>query len=104
MWKQDESGRVHTPLEPVVLGATLALIPVLVIESDATSEGWQRFAEVANWIIWALFATSLPSCFSSRLESGPRCALIGSTWRSSSSPSRSWGRRSPGYGSRAFSA
>jgi hypothetical protein len=59
MWKQDESGRVHTPLEPVVLGATLTLIPVLVIESDATSEGWQRFAEVANWIIWALFATEL---------------------------------------------
>ena len=31
MWKQDESGRVHTPLEPVVLGATLALIPVLIV-------------------------------------------------------------------------
>jgi hypothetical protein len=28
MWKQDESGRVQTPLEPVVLVATLALIPV----------------------------------------------------------------------------
>lgn len=27
MWTQDESGRVHTPLEPVVLAATLALIP-----------------------------------------------------------------------------
>jgi hypothetical protein len=33
-WFQDESGRVHTPLEPVVLVATFALIPVLVIESD----------------------------------------------------------------------
>jgi voltage-gated potassium channel len=56
MWKQDESGRVHTPLEPVVLAATLALVPVLIIESDATSEGWQRFAEVANWAIWGVFA------------------------------------------------
>ena len=59
MWTQDESGRVHTPFEPVVLAATLALLPVLVIESDATSEGWQRFAEVANWAIWAVFAVEL---------------------------------------------
>jgi hypothetical protein len=59
MWEQDESGRVHTPLEPLVLAATLALIPVLIVESDATSAGWQRFAEVANWLIWAVFAIEL---------------------------------------------
>lgn len=59
MWKQDENGRVHTPLEPVVLVATLALIPVLILEADATSEGWQRVAEVANWIIWGCFAAEL---------------------------------------------
>jgi voltage-gated potassium channel len=59
MWKQDESGRVHTPLEPVVLGATLALIPVLIIEADATSNAWQEVATVANWIIWAIFAAEL---------------------------------------------
>jgi len=59
MWRQDESGRVHTPLEPIVLAATLALIPVLIIEADARSDGWQRFAEVANWIIWAVFAIEL---------------------------------------------
>lgn len=29
VWQQDETGRVRTPLEPVVLAATLALIPVL---------------------------------------------------------------------------
>jgi voltage-gated potassium channel len=58
-WKQDESGRVHTPLEPVVLVATLALIPILIIEADATSSGWQQFATVANWIIWAVFAVEL---------------------------------------------
>jgi hypothetical protein len=34
----------------------LALFPVLIIESDATSERWQRFADVANWAIWAVFA------------------------------------------------
>jgi voltage-gated potassium channel len=59
MWKQDESGRVHTPFEPVVLAATLALIPVLILEADATSAGWQQVAEVANWIIWAVFAIEL---------------------------------------------
>jgi hypothetical protein len=48
MWKQDESGRVHTPFEPVVLAAALALIPVLIIEADTKSEGWLSFAEVAN--------------------------------------------------------
>lgn len=59
MWHQDESGRVHTPFEPIVLAATLALIPVLIIEADAKSEGWQTFAEVANWAIWAVFAIEL---------------------------------------------
>jgi len=47
MWKQDESGRVPTPLEPVVLGATLALIPVLIIEADTTSDTWRDVATVA---------------------------------------------------------
>jgi hypothetical protein len=32
-------GRVHTPLEPLVLAATLALIPVLIIEFDAPAAG-----------------------------------------------------------------
>ena len=59
MWKQDESGRVHTPFEPVVLAATLSLIPVLIIEADTKSDGWLTFAEVANWIIWAVFAIEL---------------------------------------------
>jgi voltage-gated potassium channel len=58
-WFQDESGRVHTPLEPVVLVATFALIPVLIIESDVESGGWQTFAYVANWVIWGLFAAEL---------------------------------------------
>jgi voltage-gated potassium channel len=64
MWRQDESGRVHTPLEPIVLVATLALIPVLIIESDASSAGWQQFAVVANWLIWAVFAIELAAIMS----------------------------------------
>ena len=58
MWQQDESGRVHTPLEPIVLAATLALIPVLILEADA-SGGWQTVAFVGNWLIWVVFAVEL---------------------------------------------
>jgi voltage-gated potassium channel len=56
VWEQDESGRVRTPFEPLILAATLAMIPVLIIERDATSDSWQTFAQVANWLIWAIFA------------------------------------------------
>ena len=58
MWEQDDSGRVHTPLEPLVLAATLALIPVLILEADA-SGSWETAAFVANWIIWLVFAVEL---------------------------------------------
>jgi len=58
MWQQDESGRVHTPLEPIVLAATLALIPVLILEADAEGS-WQTAAFVANWFIWVVFALEL---------------------------------------------
>ena len=59
MWRQLESGRVVHRFEPVVLVATLALIPVLVIESDVKSSGWQDFATAANWTIWAVFLAEL---------------------------------------------
>jgi voltage-gated potassium channel len=39
--------------------ATLAMIPVLIIEHDATSPGWLTFARVANWVIWSIFAAEL---------------------------------------------
>jgi voltage-gated potassium channel len=58
VWKQDESGRVITPLEPLVLAATLLLIPVLIIEADA-SGGWLTAAYAVNWLIWAVFAVEL---------------------------------------------
>jgi len=58
-WEQTESGRVRTPFEPLVLVATLAMIPVLILQADATSAGWKSFAEVANWLIWAVFAVEI---------------------------------------------
>jgi voltage-gated potassium channel len=59
MWEQSESGRVTHPFEPLVLAATLLMIPVLVVERDATSDGWQTAATAANWVIWAVFAAEL---------------------------------------------
>ena len=58
MWHQSEDGRVSHPFEPIILVATLALIPVLILEHDA-SGGWLTAAEIANWIIWAVFAAEL---------------------------------------------
>jgi hypothetical protein len=58
VWRQEESGRVRTPLEPVVLAATLALIPVLIIQADG-SGGWLTAAFAANWVIWGVFAVEL---------------------------------------------
>jgi voltage-gated potassium channel len=58
MWQQDESGRVYTPFEPVVLAATLALIPVFILEIDTTG-GWQTVAFAANWVICGVFAVEL---------------------------------------------
>lgn len=47
------------PFEPFILAATLLMIPVIIIQRDATSDGWQTFAWVANWGIWAVFAGEL---------------------------------------------
>jgi hypothetical protein len=83
MWTQDESGLVHTPFEPVLLAATLALFPVLIIESDATSDGWQRFADVANWAIWAVFAIELTAVLIVAQRKMAALRPTGSTSRSS---------------------
>lgn len=48
-----------TPFEPIVLAATLLMIPVIIIERDAESDGWVTAAFTANWIIWAVFALEL---------------------------------------------
>ena len=37
MWQQGPDGRVSHPFEPLILAATLALIPVLIIEQDVSS-------------------------------------------------------------------
>lgn len=41
-----------------MLAATLALIPVLILQADA-SGAWRTAAFVANWLIWIIFAFEL---------------------------------------------
>jgi putative effector of murein hydrolase len=43
---------------PLALAATLALIPVLILE-NAASGAWQTAAFIVNWLIWAVFAFEL---------------------------------------------
>jgi len=60
MWVQDESGRVEHPFESAMLAATLALVPILVIENGSSKGGgWHTFAVAANWVVWAMFALEL---------------------------------------------
>jgi voltage-gated potassium channel len=59
MWEQGSDGRVAHPFEPLILGATLALIPVLIVQRDVSDGVWLTVAEVANWVIWAIFAAEL---------------------------------------------
>src|SRR5689334_11212162 len=64
MWEQLESGRGVHRFEAVVLAAPMALIPALVIETDAKSDLWQDLAVAANWAIWAVFLAELVLIFS----------------------------------------
>ncbi len=59
MSKQLPNGRVEHPFEPIVLAATLALIPVLIIEHDVSSGPWATIGEIANWAIWGIFAAEM---------------------------------------------
>jgi hypothetical protein len=59
MWQQGPDGRVSHPFEPFILVATLALIPVLIIEHDVSSGPWATVGAIANWVIWAIFAAEL---------------------------------------------
>src|SRR5262245_12177654 len=59
MWKQVESGRVVHRFESLVLIATLAVIPVLVIEAEAKSSRAREVGYAANWLIWFVFAAEL---------------------------------------------
>jgi voltage-gated potassium channel len=55
VWEQLPSGRVVHRFEWIVLAAALAIIPVLLIETEANARFWREVATAANWIIWSVF-------------------------------------------------
>jgi len=59
MWQQLDSGRVTHRFEWVILVATLAIIPVMVIELEASSQAARDVAFATNWLIWAIFVAEL---------------------------------------------
>src|SRR3954451_16120347 len=59
MWQQLDSGRDTHRFEWGILVANLAVIPVMVIELEASSSAWRTVAFAANWVIWALFVAEL---------------------------------------------
>jgi hypothetical protein len=69
MWQQSDNGRVVHPFEPAILVATLALIPVLIIERDVSSGAWVTVAKVAprkkaalraHWLDVAIVLVTVP--------------------------------------------
>jgi hypothetical protein len=82
MWEQSVSGRVRHRFEPLTLIATLAMIPVLVIEYDTTSRAAyvRRHGELGHLgdflrPSWSLFSGS-------RRANVSRCARTGWMLRS----------------------
>jgi voltage-gated potassium channel len=76
VWHQDQSGRVHTPLEPIVLAATLLLIPVFILEIDGTG-WWKSAAFVANWFVWGVFAAEYVAIL---MVAGRKGAAVRAHW------------------------
>jgi voltage-gated potassium channel len=60
-----------------VLGAILALIPVLILEYDATSDTWRTVAMVGNWLIWLIFAAEFGSIM---IVAGRKRAALRAHW------------------------
>jgi voltage-gated potassium channel len=67
---------VRTPLEPYVLAATLLLIPVLILQADASGR-LLTAANIANWLIWAVFAIELAAVL---IVAGRKGAALPAHW------------------------
>lgn len=61
-----------------MLVATLAVIPVLVIEADASADSpWRDVASVANWLIWSIFFVELVFIM---IVAPRKCAALRAHW------------------------
>ena len=55
----ERSERVQRRLEPVVIIATLLVIPVLILEGVDVEEPWPTVAYIADWVIWLVFLAEM---------------------------------------------
>lgn len=59
MWNahgvDERSDAVQRRLDPWMLGAALAVIPTMIIQTSTEQTAWLRVASVADWVIWAMF-------------------------------------------------
>jgi voltage-gated potassium channel len=49
------SERIQRSLEPLIIFATLLVLPVLVLEGVDVDEPWVSIAEFFDWVIWGVF-------------------------------------------------
>ena len=45
--------------EPFVLLAALLVLPIIVVEESDLSHGWKLAANIANWLVWFIFAAEV---------------------------------------------
>jgi voltage-gated potassium channel len=47
--------RVQKRLEPILLVATLLVLPVLILQASRVDEPWRTLAHIGDWAIWLVF-------------------------------------------------
>jgi len=55
----ERSQRVAARFEPLVLTAALLTIPAVLLTQGHPAEPWKTVGDVADWVIWAVFAVEL---------------------------------------------
>jgi voltage-gated potassium channel len=53
------SERIARRIEPLLIAATLLVVPVLLLQGSDLGEPWNKVAAVANWLIWLAFVAEL---------------------------------------------
>jgi hypothetical protein len=56
-----ESGEVSdgTTLRDPIIVATLLVVPMLLLQGSDVGEPWRTVADVADWLIWLMFAAEV---------------------------------------------
>jgi voltage-gated potassium channel len=53
------SDRIARRLEPLLIVATLLVVPVLLLQGSDVGEPWETLVVVADWLIWLVFVAEL---------------------------------------------